>query len=616
MSRLRLPVQLAEYQRLLSKQAESQPFWRLDGMLHQAADQSVLEVAQKLVVSRRGGDTPGPDGVDPSTLNANALAELGARLRSGEHCHAEPRYVDVPKNNGGHRRIAVQDGVDRVADTAVALTTRPVINADLPTCSFGFRQGFGTDQALAAAGQLIADCQPGDVLLRLDVADCFPSITWAKLRPSLKRRFIDPLLFRFIQDLLAGKGVPQGSPLAPCLVDCHLTPLLQDLASHGRGLMFGDDILAACKDADDATASMNRLACTAHKLGLGFAVAKTLVVPVAQGASFLGYHLALRDGVLAAKAAVGAVQALERRLTSLMKRTRGTNAGKLIRRVNEVLRGWGEFYRYDRDVLTEGFNVAQGVVLAWLYERFPRRVVHRHYVRHGSVGSEDEVLLDPAGLYLDFPVAIGSGRSAPTPEHRATGFDLAPTAKELLLDQGPGNRVVLGECCAHASAALLGGGASIGGDTAMSEKRHYRFIRDEVPVQLPADLLSMPAETYAELFNKAVAVRARLAEQVVEVQRDVGETEHERRLHEAKIRQEARLANLQLTKQQFKDELLLDRAYSELRQRERDLLDQQRRLRAQHEAVDVMLRGWSRTVEVRRQELTLMNPPSVTRRPR
>lgn len=152
--------------------------------------------------------------------------------------------------------VGIPSAVDRVADTAMAFVMRPVIDADLPDCSFGFRLGLGTQQALEAAGQLVRASQLTDVLVRLDIEQCFPSITWSKLKSSLERRFIDPALLGFIHDLVAEHGIPQGSPLAPALVDCHLAPLLHQLAAHGRGVMFGDDILAACSDwscsADEA----------------------------------------------------------------------------------------------------------------------------------------------------------------------------------------------------------------------------------------------------------------------------------------------------------------------------------------------------------------------------
>lgn len=611
MSRVRLPLRLVERQRLLGQQL-SQASVRLAGVVHEAAALSVLEGARQMVVSHRGGSTAGPDGIDPGSLNSDVLAELGARLRAGEHRHGEPRHIDVPKPSGGHRRIAVQNAVDRVADTAVALTMRPVIDADLPACSFGFRRGFGTHQALAAAGRLISDCHPGEVLLRTDIAECFPSITWAKLLLSLERRFNDPLLFAFVEDLLAGGGVPQGSPLAPTLVDCHLTPLLQDLASHGRGIMFGDDLLAVCAGADEAAALMNRLARTARALGLEFATAKTRVVPVEQGVSFLGYDLALKDDELVAKASPGAAQALEARLVTLSKRARGTNARKFIHRVNEVLRGWGEYYRYDHDALTEGFNVAHGVVLAWLYERFPRRVVHRHYLQRGSVVHEDEVLLDPAGLHQDFPVADSSGRSAPTPERRATGSGSAPI-RERTRTTGADHRdrqhrVVLGGRCAQESAALLGGGATHG-----AEPMTPQFpALDEVPVCLPEDLLMMPPEEYADLFNRAVAFRSQIADQLVAVQGQIAEVEHEKRVFEAELRRDARLAALALSRQQVKDELLLDTKYDAMCRRERELHDARRRLGASHDAVTTNLKGLSRLIELRRQEMVL-NAPTVVR---
>ena len=73
------------------------------------------------------------------------------------------------------------------------------------------------------------------------------------------------------------------------------------------------------------------------------------------------------------------------------------------------------------------------------------------------------------------------------------------------------------------------------------------------------------------------------------------------------------MARLQLTKQQLEGELLLDPAFDALCRDELKLADQRRQLTAAHEAIDIHLKGWSRVVELRRQELGL-NPPAVARR--
>lgn len=147
----------------------------------------------------------------------------------------------------------------------------------------------------------------------------------------------------------------------------------------------------------------------------------------------------------------------------------------------------------------------------------------------------------------------------------------------------------------------------------MPAKRQPQLAGDEVPIQLPEDLLSMPPEAYADEFNRAVAFRARIAEELVGVQRGIAEIEHQKAVHAAQLRREAQMARLQLTKQQLKDELLLDPAFDALCRDELKLADQRRQLTAAHEAIDIHLKGWSRVVELRRQELVL-NPPAVARR--
>lgn len=135
---------------------------------------------------------------------------------------------------------------------------------------------------------------------------------------------------------------------------------------------------------------------------------------------------------------------------------------------------------------------------------------------------------------------------------------------------------------------------------------------DEVPVCLPEDLLMMPPEEYADLFNRAVAFRSQIADQLVAVQGQIAEVEHEKRVFEAELRRDARLAALALSRQQVKDELLLDTKYDAMCRRERELHDARRRLGASHDAVTTNLKGLSRLIELRRQEMVL-NAPTVVR---
>ncbi len=135
----------------------------------------------------------------------------------------------------------------------------------------------------------------------------------------------------------------------------------------------------------------------------------------------------------------------------------------------------------------------------------------------------------------------------------------------------------------------------------------------DLPVVLPADLLSMAPGAYADQFNYAAAWRTRIAEKLVAIKAAVARIEYDKRLLKAQLRHEARAAGLQLTKQQFEDELVLDKKYNAACVRELELADTRRILEASQDTINLFIQGWSRVVELRRQEI-VMNPPTVSRR--
>ena len=148
---------------------------------------------------------------------------------------------------------------------------------------------------------------------------------------------------------------------------------------------------------------------------------------------------------------------------------------------------------------------------------------------------------------------------------------------------------------------------------AMSNSKLHRMENQNLPVVLPTGLLSMSPEEYADEFNNAAAWRTRIAEQLVAVKAQAARIEYDKRLLKAQLRHEARAAGLQLNKQQFEDELVLDKKYNAACIQELELADRRRILEASQDAINLFIQGWSRVLELRRQEL-VMNPPTVSRR--
>ncbi len=417
MSHARPSALVREVQAELQTAALSNPSARFADVMDWAQEPESLRSALNLVRSRRGADTAGPDGIKPTSITHDDkfVLELQVRMVSGHYNRGGTRAASIAKPTGGTRTIYIQNAVDRVADTAVGLFMRPITDADLPDCLYGYREGRGTLQALIAFGYLLSRSRPDSILLKLDLSGCFGSLKWAKLRHSLRRRFNDDHLFPFVRGLLAQSGgVPQGSPLSPTLADCHLQPLAKELEAHGQAVMNGDDIVAICANYNEAKLLHARLTHVASTLGVSFAVQKTKIARAIEGTTFLGYHFALVDGQLRVQAAPTALQKLEVRLTRLANKLRHAKARDLIEGVNTTLRGWGEYFRFDARALAASYHIAHGVVLAWLEKRFPWRIIRRYYVGGGSLRDGDAVLLDPIGLFQDFPVAnLASGRSGP-----------------------------------------------------------------------------------------------------------------------------------------------------------------------------------------------------------
>ncbi|MQB77871.1 group II intron reverse transcriptase/maturase, partial [Lactobacillus reuteri] len=75
--------------------------------------------------------------------------ELIASLREGKYKPAPVKRVEIPKPNGGVRRLGIPTVVDRMVQQAVAQILTPIFERVFSDNSFGFRPHRGAHDAIA-----------------------------------------------------------------------------------------------------------------------------------------------------------------------------------------------------------------------------------------------------------------------------------------------------------------------------------------------------------------------------------------------------------------------------------------------------------------------------------
>lgn len=186
----------------------------------------------------------GASGVDGQTwhdyerdLEAN-LTDLLSRFKSGRYVAPPVRRVYIPKGDGKETRpIGIPTLEDKVLQRAVAMALSAVYEQDFLDCSYGFRPGRSTHQALERLRRATMDMW-GGWIVEVDIRRFFDTLDHAHLRTILERRVRDGVILRTIGKWLnAGvleglsvthpsEGTPQGGVISPLLANIYLHEVL------------------------------------------------------------------------------------------------------------------------------------------------------------------------------------------------------------------------------------------------------------------------------------------------------------------------------------------------------------------------------------------------------
>jgi RNA-directed DNA polymerase len=339
----------------VAKSAPESAAWT-EQLMEKVCNRENLETAWKRVRSNKGG--PGVDGMTIDDTKDHLRAHwpsIRSQLLEGTYQPQPVKRVEIPKPDGGVRKLGVPCVVDRLIQQALLQVLQEQWDPTFSEHSYGFRPGRSAHQAVAQAQRYIAEGY--GYVVDLDLERFFDRVNHDSLMARVAARVSDKRVLKLIRAFLnAGvmedglvrpvdEGTPQGGPLSPLLSNLLLDDLDKELARRGlRFCRYADDCniyVRSRRAGERVMASVSRF--LAKKLSLKVNEAKSAVARPEER-KFLGFSIS-NDGSerRIAPKALGKFKALIRDMT---RRTRGTSLAQLIKELKPYLIGWRGYFGF------------------------------------------------------------------------------------------------------------------------------------------------------------------------------------------------------------------------------------------------------------------------------
>ena len=282
--------------------------------------------------------------------------ELISQIKSREYKPLPVRRVEIPKPNGGVRKLGIPTVIDRIIQQALVQKLTPIFEPTFSEYSYGFRPNRRCQNAIDRALELLN--QGYEWIIDLDLEKFFDNVPQDKLIRLVDNMVNDSditaLIHKYLKAgvLINGEfeettvGTPQGGNLSPLLSNIYLNELDKELER--RGLHFAryaDDCVIFVKTEFSAERVMRNIVTFIEtKLKLKVNAEKTHITRPTK-LKYLGFSFIKQKDIWEARPHQESFKKLFLKLKKLIKRSWSVDLTYRIKKINEVLRGWINYYR-------------------------------------------------------------------------------------------------------------------------------------------------------------------------------------------------------------------------------------------------------------------------------
>jgi RNA-directed DNA polymerase len=330
---------------------------KMESLMEEVCQRDNLWKALKRVQANRG--SPGVDGMTVKQLPGylkRHWPKIREQLLQGTYRPQPVKRVEIPKADGGVRKLGIPTALDRFIQQAVLQVLSKRWDRTFSEHSYGFRPGRSAHQAVAQAQVYIAEGYRYTV--DVDLEKFFDRVNHDMLMGRVAKRVSDKRLLKLIRAFLCAgvmenglvgpteEGTPQGGPLSPLLSNLMLDDLDRELTRRGlRFVRYADDCniyVRSRRAGERVMASISHF--ITGKLKLKVNQEKSAVARPWER-KFLGFSFTAAKEPKR-RIAPKTLLRFKKRVRELTKRNRGVSLERMVEQLSRYLIGWRGYFGF------------------------------------------------------------------------------------------------------------------------------------------------------------------------------------------------------------------------------------------------------------------------------